>query len=248
MTDREGVDMGKSTRWQPPHPPKVIGEHGKPRKPGQTHWVSKDRLQIPYPHTEAAKHVDRLLTEQPWCIWPGCDMQKHDGLQLCRVHTGIVVNHADRSERAAREELARLHEQHLAEQAEAERIIEAGKKLDKGPIPGWCYIVKVDDLIKIGYSAQPEQRLRAYPPNAEVLAVFPGTKTLEKDLHGRFRFALRKGREWFRDAEEIRAYVAEVTAMYGPPETRFTDRYRDANRTRQYVGAKHNTGVKKTAA
>jgi len=264
--------MGKRTRWQPPHPPKDIGvppRQAPPRIEPEPEWriihQIRELKNAPAPWSDDGRHLSRLTTDQPWCVWPTCERPKHDGLQLCRVHTRVVVEHHTRAQRAAAEEaqqraaeqrqrLAEAEEaqQRAAEQrqrlAEAEEAINNGQKHKSGPIPGWCYLVKVDDLIKIGYTKNPWQRLRAYPPNAEVLAVFPGTKVLEKDLHGRFRFALRKGREWFRDAPEIREYVAEVVGMYGPPYKEFTDRYRDANTVKQYVGAKRNTGIKKTAA
>jgi len=195
-------------------------------------------------HSPELKAIDAIIERTQWCIWPGCGRVKNYELMVCKAHKKIIADYEDPSTK-------RLNELRAQAAGQRERNIEAldrGEKIDKNArTEGYVYFVRTGDLIKIGYSTQPYQRLRAYPPNAEVLGVFPGTKKLEADLHGRFRFALRKGREWFRVADEILEYVNEMVAHYGPPDKALTDRYQDPG-PRQTVGTRNWRGTKKTAA
>lgn len=49
------------------------------------------------------------------------------------------------------------------------------------------YYVRIGQLVKIGTTGQLDVRLRAYPPDAAVLAVEPGTRELEQQRHRQFR-------------------------------------------------------------
>jgi len=173
------------------------------------------------------EQIDAALLQSPNCIWPGCQKPKYERSHVCRVHTALVVQH---------------HARMTQDPAEVK-----AKQKATASTRGNVYVIKVEDLIKIGFSTRIYDRLRTYPPNAELLAVFPGTKALEKELHGRFRFALRKGREWFRDAPEIRELVTEKVNTYGPPDPWLTDRMRDANRTRQYTGSRSSAWTRAVA-
>ena len=81
--------------------------------------------------------------------------------------------------------------------------------------PGWVYYIRMGDHIKIGYSIDVAQRMRAYPPNAELLAAHPGTELLEKQIHQKFREHLARGREWFHPADEVMAHIASVVERFG---------------------------------
>ena len=81
--------------------------------------------------------------------------------------------------------------------------------------PGWVYYIRMGDTIKIGYSIDVAQRMRAYPPNAELLAAHPGTELLEKQIHQKFREHLVRGREWFSPAVELMAHIASVLERFG---------------------------------
>src|SRR5690554_2780796 len=54
-----------------------------------------------------------------------------------------------------------------------------GFKADADISPGWVYYIRVGDTIKIGFSQDVSQRMRTYPPNAELLAAHPGTLETE---------------------------------------------------------------------
>lgn len=239
--------MAKRTRWQPPHPAKDIGVPARRVQPKPKFLRSRDAMPEPerlLPTSVEARTIDHILERVMWCIWPGCEKIKCHELMVCDAHRQVIATYQDPYSRA----IQRRMEESQRKREENAAAVNRGEKIDKhARTGGYVYFVRIDDLIKIGYSTQPYQRLRAYPPNAEVLGVFPGTKELEADLHGRFRFALKKGREWFRVADEITEYVNEMVAHYGPPDKAFTDRYQDPG-PRQTVGTRNWRGTKKTAA
>ncbi len=82
---------------------------------------------------------------------------------------------------------------------------------------GWVYYLLIGDLIKIGFASNVRKRLRSYPPNAELLAVEPGDRALEKRRHQQFDEHLQRGREWFADVDEIRAWISDVRNEHGDP-------------------------------
>lgn len=98
--------------------------------------------------------------------------------------------------------------------------------------PGWIYYVRVDERIKIGFSSDVRRRMRAYPPHSELLAVHPGTPTLEREIHREFRGHLAQGREWFRPDEPLMQRIAEVIKQFGPPPKSFVYKFREGTTQR----------------
>lgn len=97
---------------------------------------------------------------------------------------------------------------------------EGWRREDRKPAriePGWVYYIRMGDTIKIGYATDVAKRMRAYPPNAELLAAHPGTELLEKQMHQKFKPHLVRGREWFAPADEVMAHVASVVEQFGDP-------------------------------
>lgn len=80
--------------------------------------------------------------------------------------------------------------------------------------PGLIYYIQVEDQIKIGYSASFEERLKAYPPMAKVLATHPGTRGTESDMHKKFSQHLASRREWFSCCDEITEHIAQVRQSF----------------------------------
>lgn len=190
------------------------------------------------------ERIDAQLKRSPWCIWPECMELKLHKSMLCHYHVAdcaeLVYSLRDLPTET-------VDARTLANESFLDHLNRVPvKPVPPHPKQSYVYIVRVGDLVKIGHTTQPYQRLRAYPPNTEILTVFPGSRKLEAELHGRFRFALRKGREWFRPANEILRYAAEQVERHGPP-TRFEDLYRDPG-PRPVVGTRHWSGAKKTAA
>lgn len=242
--DRPGRgDMSKRTRWQPPYPAKDIGVPArKPVERRPKFLRSRDAMpeaEHLRPDAPELRIIDDINARTYWCIWPGCELRKIHDLPLCRDHVIVITEWEDPQIVVAREARATV-----TAAVDRGETIPANSRFGTG---GYVYFLRVDDLIKIGYSTQPHRRLREYPPNAEVLAVIPGTKKSEAALHGRFRFALQRGREWFRPADEILEYVKEMVEHYGPPGPEYTNRHK-APGPKQTVGTRNYRGVKKTAA
>ena len=78
---------------------------------------------------------------------------------------------------------------------------------------GFVYFIEAVgvDRIKIGYSDNPEQRIKQLLTGSavslEMRATMPGSQTTEKELHQRFAH-LRIENEWFNFTDEIRQYMA----------------------------------------
>jgi Meiotically up-regulated gene 113 len=74
---------------------------------------------------------------------------------------------------------------------------------------GFVYFAKADPEgpIKIGWSANPIQRIRSLnasaPSEIRLLAMFPGAKRDEWELHGELEQHRLRG-EWFEDCDDVR--------------------------------------------
>jgi len=194
------------------------------------------------------EEIDEHLTASFWCIWPGCDQRKIRGSMLCHLHVAESAELVFNTRNLPKVTVdARDVERGTFESWLLNRTTTAPPIAPRDPQSGHIYILRTDDLIKIGFTTRPYDRLRQYPPSAQLLCLFPGTRSLEREIHGRFRFALRKGREWFRPADEILTYAADMVALHGVPDKVFTDRHQDPG-PRQKVGTRRDRGTKKTAA
>lgn len=137
-------------------------------------------------------------------------------LPLCEEHAWhafeVLKNNKSKSETRERVrqqwiecEEADKEEEHLRQLEREERwktktTIEAG----------FIYYLLVGDLIKIGYTRSLEDRLKAYPPNAKLLATHPGTLKVEKQMHHKFLHHLAKGREWFDQGADLMEHIAKT--------------------------------------
>lgn len=77
------------------------------------------------------------------------------------------------------------------------------------------YYLLIDGLVKIGYTQDFHQRIRAYPPTAQLLATESGSVELEKSRHQDFADYLAMGREWFHPGPKLRAHI-EALDTYQP--------------------------------
>lgn len=78
--------------------------------------------------------------------------------------------------------------------------------------PGWVYFIRVDGLIKIGWSSYPRQRFKQLRPT-EVLHWLPGTMEDEQQLHRGFRHLRAKGREYYRPDKELLHFIDQLRAQ-----------------------------------
>ena len=81
--------------------------------------------------------------------------------------------------------------------------------------PGYVYYLRVGDLVKLGYSANPRERLRQYPPGSVLLALEPATPALERVRLDQFAESLLWGNEWFASTPELEAHIRKMKSTHG---------------------------------
>jgi hypothetical protein len=89
------------------------------------------------------------------------------------------------------------------------------------PITGYVYLIRQDDLTKIGWSRTPERRLPevADPERAEFLHLIPSASpsSIEAALHRRFAGQRVQG-EWFRLTDEDLAMLIVLSQVDVPTD------------------------------
>lgn len=91
--------------------------------------------------------------------------------------------------------------------ADAFRVMKA-----LGPM---VYAVRNRGYVKIGWTSNIEQRIKSLG-SCEILAVAPGTRVDEKELHDRLRGHALRGREWYStDDEQVMTVVNELRDRIG---------------------------------
>ncbi|MDG3012161.1 GIY-YIG nuclease family protein [Rhodococcus sp. D2-41] len=109
-------------------------------------------------------------------------------------------------------------------------LVDAVGKLAHGLYSaGEVYYARIGDRIKIGYSKDVRRRMRAYPPDTQLLAVHPGSKDTERQMHHRFAHCLADGREWFTPDTSLADHIESVVAEHGEP----TDHIHKFRRSKQ---------------
>lgn len=109
------------------------------------------------------------------------------------------------------------------EQAErrrrAEHQAELGRKFQKlltDHPGGVVYYVRRGDFVKIGTTRDLRRRLGALRPD-EILAVEPGSFTLERERHRQFAHCRATG-EYFKAAPELATHLHDIRAEFGVPD------------------------------
>jgi hypothetical protein len=103
---------------------------------------------------------------------------------------------------------------HLATM-EAVRLRRSIRRPPPDVMNGWpavVYYIRVGDLIKIGTTTSLLERVRAYPPDSQLLAVEPGAEAVEQRRHEQFAHLLAARREWFRPAADLMEHIDELAA------------------------------------
>lgn len=178
----------------------------------------------------------RLIDLTIVCSLPGCE---RGTVELAGRSLGICADHAldvaqwwavmaDEQDQFTMKQAAIADRIHRDRKRAAD---EAKQKESRRDHPGWIYYLLVGDRIKIGYTVDVKRRLRDYPPDTPLLALHPGTKATEKDMHNRFAGSRTAGREWFLDTAEIREHIKQVIDQFGEP-----DRARYEHRGRMHSG------------
>jgi hypothetical protein len=75
------------------------------------------------------------------------------------------------------------------------------------------YYIAVDELIKIGTTADLRQRLLTYPPNAQLLATEPGSLDLESVRLQEFAKYRARRREWFHRGDRLMEHILHLQEL-----------------------------------
>ena len=72
-----------------------------------------------------------------------------------------------------------------------------------------------DDVIKIGYSDDPEERIKQLGlPSVQLVAMLPGSMDQEAELHERFKHLRLENSEWFRLDHELEVLVTNLRKQH----------------------------------
>lgn len=100
-----------------------------------------------------------------------------------------------------------------------QEVLQENRRLKADPdSTGYVYYMRINGQIKIGYTANLRQRSRNYPPGTELVATEPGTLELERRRHTQFSRDLARGREWFRESEQLTTHMRELVGTHGVPD------------------------------
>jgi len=147
------------------------------------------------------------------CSWPGCqqridmDMYRRD-VWMCREHvlfTWSVVDVQMRELSMTPDDLAEQKRQQ-----EQERAAEFERRCRKRRSAGTVYYLRVGKHIKIGHAQVLLDRLRAYPPGTELLAIEAGTLADEQNRHRDFADLRAAGREWYWPRKRLMAHIESL--------------------------------------
>lgn len=81
---------------------------------------------------------------------------------------------------------------------------------------GVVYFIRTGGLIKVGFTSDLDRRLKAYPPDAEVLAFYSASFAEEQRWHKLLTVHRAERREWYHPAREVMAAVEEAKARQTP--------------------------------
>lgn len=95
-----------------------------------------------------------------------------------------------------------------------EKEAETQRELRLSSAPGYVYFAMAEGLrIKIGYSTDPERRIREMQTGASaplrLIATIPGNPATEREFHKRFK-EYRLHREWFKFAGKLRLFIQRL--------------------------------------
>lgn len=143
------------------------------------------------------------------------------GTPMCEDHAWEVwatldaVKDYEHTREEARKNIAK-REAVLAEEARKKAVdLTATWKSQRWIEPGWIYYLSIGELVKIGYTADMERRMKQYPPHSELLATHPGTPKLEREMHHKFLHHLSHGREWFKPGDDLMSHIDQVKSTFG---------------------------------
>lgn len=144
----------------------------------------------------------------------------HPETKMCQLHLlyvyGLIHEDVEAENERTRLRIA-SHEAFLEKRAE-----KAWRRYEERQVanPGTIYYLRIGSEYKIGWTKNLYNRLRQYPPTAELLATEPGSREDERSLHLRFAPYRVAGREWYRKASAISRHIKAVAEVHGAHDPR----------------------------
>lgn len=142
------------------------------------------------------------------CPIPGCrDGATINGM-VCTAHGVQIWSHIesvrDKDGFHVAEAVERQQDRMERQAAENARAVAATRA------EGWIYFLALDDKVKVGWTANFEQRMKNYPPHSRLIVRYPATRADERDLHRTLKTSLVAGREWYERTPQVMATIAEI--------------------------------------
>lgn len=134
---------------------------------------------------------------------------------ICERHAYEIWRRVEMRDAEHRDEAIEYREARDYDRSEARAKTAPARR--KPAAMGEIYYVRVNELIKVGWTTKLADRIRAYGPEAELLANYPGTRADEAALHRQLTPSRYRGREWYSDTPILQAFIAEAVAQHGPP-------------------------------
>lgn len=137
-----------------------------------------------------------------------------------RTVPAVHICNMDQCERAASDRVGiALCERHLEKAWAAYQVLMGVTVPEPGQEPerditsldarGTVYIVRVKDMIKIGWTSDPERRMRQLEADA-ILHYQPGTRRDEYKMQAQCMDHLVKGREWFDTSPAMIQFIKDL--------------------------------------
>jgi len=216
--------VSKRNRWQPPHPPKNIGE--PTQRPAQRRRLTE-------------RGVPTYSSGPELCCWPRCPKDPYAAvIPLCEAHLAIAHSIA--------EDLISTSQCFDAEAIDGNDGLPLAQPAPQAapPIPGIIYYLRIGGFIKIGWTSDLGKRMKSYPPDTALLAAMPGLRTDEQRVHRKFAHLTTHGREWYPLAPQITEHIERVRLEHGePPNVDFSAKKKSQRivgpRLNRYVGGEH---------
>lgn len=172
------------------------------------------------------KRIAAAITDWKICLIPGCDLQsifipeKTDVdlyLPICNHHAVIIKRQLD--PRWGDDDVVALRRQRQQLQEQYQDAMQRVGTMsgNGGATQGQIYFVRLNGLIKVGWSGDLTARLKAYGPEVEILCHYKASRRDETLMHRQLRPYLARGREWYHDCKLIADVVTGIVKQHGEP-------------------------------
>ena len=132
--------------------------------------------------------------DQNICCIPHCERER-----TSRVSIHLCEHHIEKAWAAY----------HVINEADMPELENIERDMYSPNARGTLYVIRVGDLIKIGWTANPRERMYQLQPDA-VLHYQQGTRQDEANLHAQCEKYLVKGREWYRDSPGMKQIIEDL--------------------------------------